>query len=86
MNESFVLQAVQDYVTGDGLTLADFDLRVVDANFTFFLPSIIQPWAPPDLFAGDCMNIMSFYAYFVGDNSTTIKRVRELFDSPKASE
>ena len=85
INESHIFQSVRDYATSDGLTKADFELRVVDSNVSFYLPSTTgSPWAPPDLVSDDCGNLLSFNAYFVGDNVTTIKHVKGLFDDPNA--
>jgi len=85
MNESYVLQAVGNYATSDGIIKpSDFELRVVDANTTFYLPSVLTPWSPPPRLPGDCSNIIVFNAYFVGDNSTSMKHVHSLFDDPHA--
>ena len=86
INESHVLKAVGNSATSDGVTPADFELRVVDANVSVFLPSLRGPWAPPTLISGECSNIISFQAYFIGDNVTTIKQIKSLFDDPGAGE
>jgi len=86
VNESDVLNAVGNYAISDGLRPSDFELRVVDTNVSFFMPSLLTPYAPPTLIPGDCSNLVTFNAYFVGDNSTSIKHIKSLFDRPFAGE
>jgi len=86
INESHVLQALGKYVTSEGLlTPADFEMRVTDANVSFYLPSFIAPWAPPTLLPGDCSNLITFNAYFVGSNRTIIRYIKSLFDDGLSS-
>jgi len=99
INETHVHQAVLKYVTttttattgndesgSNSLSPSDYELRVVDANYTVLLPSLLVPWAPPSLDRGHCANTISFNAYFVSDNATTILSIKELVEEALAGE